>query len=110
MMQPAPAPNKPWCPAKCPATPPIAAPFKQPAACTGAGINQAASARAKAAGISIDFMGVPPVELNGVMVGFCQWKMRKAMIRSGIGTPRSQNSPYFIEFTPETQFCFEIFI
>jgi hypothetical protein len=27
--------------------------------------------------------------------------MRKAMIRSGIGTPRSQKSPYFIEFMPE---------
>jgi hypothetical protein len=30
--------------------------------------------------------------------------MRKAMIRSGMGTPRSQKSPYFIEFTPETHF------
>jgi hypothetical protein len=44
------------------------------------------------------------VELNGVMVGFSQWKMRKGMIRSGIGTPRSQKSPYLIEFTPETHF------
>jgi hypothetical protein len=26
------------------------------------------------------------------------------MIRSGMGTPRSQKSPYFIEFTPETHF------
>jgi hypothetical protein len=26
------------------------------------------------------------------------------MIRSGMGTPRSQKSPYFIEFTPETYF------
>jgi len=26
------------------------------------------------------------------------------MIKSGMGTPRSQKSPYFIEFTPEDHF------
>jgi hypothetical protein len=31
-----------------------------------------------------------------------QWKIRKAMIRMGMGTPRSQKSPYFIRFTPVT--------
>src|SRR4029077_16065569 len=33
--------------------------------------------------------------------------MRKAIIRSGIGTPRSQKSPYFIELTPETHFVWK---
>jgi hypothetical protein len=59
---------------------------------------------AKAAGIRIDFMESPfyRAEWRSGREFQNQWKMRKATIRIGMGTPRSPKSPYFIRFTPVT--------
>jgi hypothetical protein len=48
------------------------------------------------------FYGLVKWRLGSVLAN--QWKIRKAMIRIGIGTPRSQNRPYFICLNPKTSF------
>src|ERR1700730_7749269 len=57
MAQPTPAPRRPWFPTKCPATPPITAPFTHPAASEGPD-DRPTTASIAAAATSIDFMSI----------------------------------------------------